>query len=216
MKKLLLLVVIPFFSLGKITPEITTPDSFSELSFDQLTLHRGNYLANTADCGMVSLKLFYPAEHNKYPPSASWLCLFPVDVIKDGYGPNRSLTEKVYFDKKTDLWKKKKYNRNREETSRSLDVYGIKSLSELQPLELYNIRFVNAHGYAVIDRNIPLQEKRKGVKKRLSFCLVRDEAAFCGSGSMLNLVDEKDIDFTPYMLKSLETVEIGLPEKPEK
>ncbi len=215
MKKLLLLVVIPFFSLGKITPEITTPDSFSELSFDQLTLHRGNYLANTADCGMVSLKLFHPAEHNKYPPSASWLCLFPVDVIKDGYGPNRSLTEKVYFDKKTDLWKKKKYNRNREETRRSLVVYGINNLNELQPLELYNIQSINARGYAVIDSNIPLEEKQKGVKKKLSFCLIQNQSysAFCGSGSIIDEENGKEIDFTPYMLKSLETVEIGLPEK---
>ncbi|MFE4124924.1 hypothetical protein ACFX4S_00930 [Kosakonia sp. YIM B13605] len=215
MNKLLLLMAIPFFSSGKIMPEITTPVSFSELSYDQLTLHRGNYLANTADCGIVSLKLFHPAEHNKYPPPASWLCLFPVDVIKDGYGPGRSLAEKVYFDKKTDLWKKKKYNRNREETRRSLDVYGIKSLSELQPLELYNIKSVNGRGYAVIDSNIPLWEKQKGVKKNLSFCLIQNQSysAFCGSGSIIDEENGKEIDFTPYMLKSLETVEMGLPEK---
>ncbi|MGL6019717.1 MAG: hypothetical protein ACRC0C_13855, partial [Gibbsiella quercinecans] len=134
---------------------------------------------------------------------------------KDGYGPNRSLAEKVYFDKKTALWKKKKYNRNREETRRSLDVYGIKNLSELQPLELYNIRSVNARGYAVIDSNIPLEEKQKGVKKKLSFCLIQNQSysAFCGFGSIINLVDGKEVDFTPYMLKSLETVEMGLPEK---
>lgn len=215
MKKLLLLMTIPFFSSGEITPEITTPDKFSPLPFYQKTLHRYDYLANTADCGIVSLKLFHPAEHNKYPPSghSSWICLFPVDVIHDGYRPNRSLAEKVYFDKKTYLWKKKKYNRNREETLRSLDVYGIKSLSELQPLELYNIRSVNARGYAVIDSNIPLEEKKKGVKKKLSFCLIQNQSysAFCGSRSVL--VYGKDIDFTPYMLKSLETVEMGLPEK---
>lgn len=56
-------------------------------------------------------------------------------------------------------------------------------------------------------------EKQKGVKKSLSFCLIRDEVAFCGSGSMINLVDGKEVDFTPYMLKSFETVEMGLPEK---
>jgi hypothetical protein len=117
--------------------------------------------------------------------------------------------------KKTGFWKKKKYNRNKEETRRSLDVYGIKSLSELQPLELYNIRSVNARGYAVINRNIPLEEKKKGVKKRLSFCLIQNHSysAFCGFGSIINVVDGKEIDFTPYMLKSLETVEIGLSEK---
>ncbi|WP_419963228.1 hypothetical protein [Pantoea vagans] len=215
MKKLLLLMAIPCFTSGKITPEITIPDSFSELSFDQLSLHRGNYLANTASCEIVSLKLFHPIEHNKYPPAASWLCLFPVDVINDGYGPNRSLAEKVYLDKKTDRWKKKKYIRNRKETQRSLNVYGIKSLSELKPLKLFNIQSVNARGYAVIDSNIPLEEKQKGVKKRLSFCLIQNHSysAFCGFGSMINLVDGKEVDFTPYMLKSLETVEMGLPAK---
>ncbi|QCA06464.1 hypothetical protein [Pantoea vagans] len=215
MKKLLLLMAIPCFTSGKITPEITIPDSFSESSFDQLSLHRGNYLANTASCEIVSLKLFHPIEHNKYPPSASWLCLFPVDVINDGYGLNRSLAEKVYLDKKTDRWKKKGYIRNRKETQRSLDVYGIKSLSELQPLKLFNIQSVNARGYAVIDSNIPLEEKQKGVKKRLSFCLIQNHSysAFWGFGSMINVVDGKEIDFTPYMLKSLETIEMGLPAK---
>ncbi|MDZ7320915.1 hypothetical protein N4G41_04630 [Kosakonia sacchari] len=215
MKTLLVLVAIPFFSLGKITPEIATPDRLSELSFDQLTLHRGNYLADTASCGIISLKLFYPSEHKRYPPSGPWLCLFPVDVIRDGYGPGRSLSEKVYFDKKTGLWKKKKYTLSRESTQRSLEVYGIKSLSELQPLELYNIQSVNGRGYAVIDSNIPLREKQKGVKKNLSFCLIQNQSysAFCGSGSIIDEYNGKEIDFTPYMLKSLETVEMGLPEK---
>ncbi|WP_421356077.1 hypothetical protein [Pseudocitrobacter faecalis] len=215
MKTLLLLVAIPFFSIGKITQEIATPDKLNEQPFDQLTLHRGNYLADTASCGTISLKLFYPPEHKRYPPSGPWLCLFPVDVIRDGYGPGRSLSEKIYFDKKSGLWKKKKYNRNREETLRSLEVYGIKSLSELQPIVLHNIQSVNGHGYAVIDRNIPLQEKKKGVKKNLSFCLIQNESysAFCGSGSMIDEGNGKEIDFTPYMLRSLETVEIGLPEK---
>lgn len=213
MKKLLLLMAIPFFSSGEITPEIATPDKFNENFFTQIT--SSNYLADTSGCKVISLKMFHPPERKEYPQSDTWLCLYAVDVVHDGYGPNRSLAEKVYFDKKTDTWKKKKYNRNREETQRSLDVYGIKSLSELQPLEVYNIRSVNARGYAVIDSNIPLLEKQKGVKKKLSFCLIQNQSyyAFCGSGSMVDLVDGKDIDFTLYMLKSLETVEIGLPEK---
>lgn len=217
MKKLLLMMAIPFFSSGEITPEITTPDSFSELSFDQQTLHKGNYLADTS-CGIVSLKLFHPSEHNKYPPPASWLCLFAVDVISNGYGPGQALAEKIYLDKKTGLWRKKKYILNKEGTQRSFELYGIKSLGELQPLELYNIRSVNARGYAVVNRNIPLQEKKKGVKKKLSFCLIQNQSypAFCGFGSIINVVDGKEVDFTPYMLKSLETIEMGLPEKPAK
>ncbi|MGC0984132.1 hypothetical protein WKH15_06310 [Pantoea agglomerans] len=219
MKKLLLLMAIPFFSSGEITPEITTPDKFSALPFYQKTLHRYDYLADTG-CGIVSLKLFYPAEHNKYPPSgpSPWLCLYAVDVISNGYGPRQVLPERIYLDKKTGRWKKKKYALSRESTQRSLEVYGIKSLSELQPLDLYNIRSVNARGYAIVNRNIPLEEKKKGVKKKLSFCLIQNQSysAFCGSRSMVDLVDSKEVDFTPYMLKSLETVEMGLPEKPIK
>lgn len=214
MKKLLLLMAIPFFSSGKITPEIVNPDKFNENLFNQIT--SSNYLADTSGCKVISLKMFHPPERKEYPQSDAWLCLYAVDVIHDGYGPNRSLAEKVYFDKKTGLWKKKKYILSKEGTQRSLEVYGIKSLSELQPVELYNIQSVNARGYAVINRNIPQQEKKKGMKKSLSFCLIQNQSyfAFCGSGSMINLVNGKEVDFTPYMLKSLETVEMGLPEKP--
>lgn len=216
----LILVLISQDAVSSIVPEIHVPSDFNKDDFDNYYNEVSTAGYGGRSCGYVFFKNFYPPEYTaskiKSPPFNTWLCLFPVDVISDGYGPNRSLAEKVYLDKKMDLWKKKKYNQNREETRRSLDVYGIKSLSELQPLELYNIRSVNARGYVVIDRNIPLQEKKKGVKKSLAFCLIRDEAAFCGSGSMINLVDGKEVDFTPYMLKSLETVEMGLPENHAK
>lgn len=219
MREILILLTLALLSqkaVSSITPEIQMPSYFNKDRFvnyyDAISSNGGNN-----SCDNILFKNFYPPEYIsskiKYPPFDTWFCWFSVDVIHDGYGPNRSLAENVYFDKKTEQWKKKKYNRNREEIRRSLDVYGIKSLSELQPLDLYNIRSVNARGYAVIDRNIPLQEKKKGLKKSLSFCLIRDEAAFCGSGSMINLVNGKEVDFTPYMLKSLETVEMGLPEK---
>ncbi len=219
MRKILILMTLALLSqkaLSSIIPEIQVPSDFKKVRivnyYNGISSNSGN-----SSCDNISFKNFYPSEYTtlkiKYPPFNTWFCLFSVDVIHDGYGPNRVLPEKVFFNKKTGLWKKKKYNRNREETQRSLEVYGIKKLSELQPVELYNIQSVNAHGYAVIDRNISLQEKQKGVKKILSFCLIRDEAAFCGSGSMINLVDGKEVDFTPYMLKSLETVEMGLPEK---
>ncbi|MEI7100613.1 hypothetical protein ACOIDY_34370, partial [Klebsiella pneumoniae] len=89
-------------------------------------------------------------------------CWFSVDVIHDGYGPNRLLPEKVYFDEKTGIWKKKKYTLSKESIQRSKDVYGIVNLSELQPVHLYNIQTINAHGYAVIDNNVSLQEQKKG------------------------------------------------------
>lgn len=213
MKKLLLLIAIPFFSSGEIAPEIVNPDKFNENLFTQIT--SSNYLAATSGCKIISLKMFHPPERKEYPQSETWLCLYAVDVIHDGYGSGQALPEKVYFDKKTELWKKKKYLLSKEGTQRSLDVYGIKNLSELQPLELYNIRSVNARGYAVVNLNIPLEEKKKGVKKKLSFCLIQNQSyfAFCGSGSIIGEGRGEEIDFTPYMLRSLETVEIGLPEK---
>ncbi|HFJ2068509.1 TPA: hypothetical protein ACGTP1_002523 [Salmonella enterica] len=216
-------IIIPLFltlisqkTVSSIIPEIQIPSDFNKDRFDD---YYNNISSNSGNgsCDNISFKNFYPPEYIslkiKYPPFNTWLCLYSVDIIHDGYGPGRVLPEKVYLDKKTGLWKKKKYTLSKESTQRSLEVYGIKSLSKLQPVALYNIQSVNARGYAVIDNNIPLQEKQKGVKKSLSFCLIRGEAAFCGSGSMINLVDGKEIDFTPYMLKSLETVEMGLPEK---
>lgn len=204
-------------AVSSIIPEIHLPPDFNKNNFGKYYKKIFTTGYGGRSCDYVFFKNFYPPEYTtskiKRPPFDPWLCLYAVDVIHNGYGPNKSLTEKVYFDKKTNQWKKKIYNRNRKETQHSMKVYGIKSLSELQPLDLYNIRSVNAYGYAVVDSNIPKQEKQNGVKKSLSFCLIRDEAAFCGSGSMINLVDGKEVDFTPYMLKSLETVEMGLPEK---
>jgi len=130
MKKLLLMATIPFFSSGKITPEIATPDNFSDLAFQQQTLNQYDYLADMAGCGIVLLKMFYPSEHNKYPPSGPslWLCLFSVDVISNGYGPGQVLPEWIYLDKKTGLWKKKKYALSREKTQRSLKFLWHKKL----------------------------------------------------------------------------------------
>lgn len=219
MRKFLILLTLVLLSqkaVSSIIPEIQIPSDFNKDRFDDyynsISSNSGNGL-----CDNISFKNFYPPEYTtskiKNPPFNTWFCLFAVDVIHDGYGPGRALPEKVYFDKKAGKWKKKKYTLSKESTRRSLELYGIKSLSKLQPVDLYNIQSVNASGYAVIDSNVPLQEKQKGVKKNLSFCLIRDEGAFCGSGSMINIVDGKEVDFTSYMLKSLETVEMGLPEK---
>ena len=213
---LLTLALLPQKAVSSIIPEIHIPSDFERDRFVNYYNGISSYSGNSS-CDKISFKNFYPPEYTtlkiKRPPFNTWLCLFAIDITHDGYGPGQVLPERVYLDKKTGQWEKKKYTLSRESTQRSLDVYGIKSLSELQPLDLYNIQSVNAWGYAVINRNIPLREKQKGVKKKLSFCLIRDEAAFCGSGSMINLVDGKEVDFTPYMLKSLETVEMGLPEK---
>lgn len=65
MKKLLLLMAIPFYSVGSITPDIVIPDNFSKNLFNQITTN--NYLADTSGCKVISLKMFYPPEQKQYP-----------------------------------------------------------------------------------------------------------------------------------------------------
>lgn len=90
----------------------------------------------------------------------------------------------------------------------SQKLYGVKNINELKAINIYNIESVNASGYAIIDYNITKEEQRSNIKKKLSFCLFSNTEAFCGSGSMIYLFDGKEVDFTNYVLKSLETVEI--------
>lgn len=222
MRGVIILLILIFLSqkaVSSITPAIHVPSDFNKNRFVNYNNAISNGSGNNT-CDKVAFKNYYPSEYTslkiKNPPFSTWFCWFSVDVIHDGYGPNRLLPEKVYFDEKTGIWKKKKYTLSKESIQRSKDVYGIVNLSELQPVHLYNIQTINAHGYAVIDNNVSLQEQKKGVKKKLSFCLIRDEAAFCGSGSMINLIDGKEVDFTPYMLISLETVELGVAEHSQK
>lgn len=90
----------------------------------------------------------------------------------------------------------------------SQKLYGVKNIRELHSINIYNIKSVNSSGYAIIDYNITIREKRSNIKKKLSFCLFSDGEAICGSGSTIYFFDGKEVDFTNYILKSLETVEI--------
>nr|WP_272818637.1 DUF1883 domain-containing protein [Salmonella enterica] len=67
--------------------------------------------------------------------------------------------------------------------------------------------FSSDHWHIAIDN--------QGVRGSLiaSVCAFPETCQLYGSGSMINIVDGKEVDFTPYMLKSLETVGMGLPEK---
>lgn len=113
-----------------------------------------------------------------------WYCELENTVRKDGYGPGRLLPEKVYFDEKNEIWKKKKYHLSKEETKESFRTYGISDINALQLVTVYNIESVNAKGYAVIDSNIPKEDRDHGMNgKRISFCLMHDGDALCGSGA---------------------------------
>ena len=112
MRKILILLTLALLSqkaASSITPEIQMPSYFNKDRFvnyyDAISINSGNN-----SCDNILFKNFYPPEYIsskiKYPPFDTWFCWFSVDVIHDGYGPNRSLAEKVYFDKKTEQWKK--------------------------------------------------------------------------------------------------------------
>jgi hypothetical protein len=210
---------------GNITPGITMPDGFNQSSFSAVRLDAGGFEGYNAvtniGCGGVTFKDFTPEPYRTlkdknndpvYKGITLRYCDIENTVREDGYGPGQLLPEKVYFDKKSGIWKKKKYHLSKEETKESLRNYGISDIRALQPVTVYNIESVNAKGYAVIDSNIPKEDRDRGIKgKIISFCLMHDGDAFCGSGPMVYTFDGKDVDFSPYVLKSLETIEMGLP-----
>lgn len=122
MKKFLVLLTLTLLSqktVSSIIPELQIPSDFNkdrfEVYYNDISINSGNH-----SCGYISFKNFYPPEYIlkkiKNPPFDTWFCLHSVDIIHNGYGPGKILTEKIYFDKKTKLWKKKKYNLSREET----------------------------------------------------------------------------------------------------
>ncbi|MTH48546.1 hypothetical protein GJV78_20295 [Escherichia alba] len=69
-------------------------------------------------------------------------------------------------------------------------------------------------GYAVVNYNITDYDrevyKNKEIKKIISFCLINGQDALCGSGDAGVNINGKNIDLTPYILKSLESVEMGI------
>jgi len=83
-------------------------------------------------------------------------------------------------------------------------------------LKLYNISSVNAKGFLVIDQNITRYDKSRfddaNLKKKFRFCMIGNEAALCGDGNLISNIDGKEIDFTPYLLKSLESMELSVKE----
>jgi hypothetical protein len=222
----LILVLSSSTAWGKLIPEINMPDNFSKDHFviNKLEREYGDYnFVTNGGCGDVTFKDFTPEPYRSqkdkknspvYKGITSWVCDLENTVKEDGFGPGRLLPEKVYFDKKSGNWKKKKYHLSKDETKESLRRYGISNISDLEPVVVYNIESVNAKGYAVINSNIPKEDRDHGVKgKTISFCLMHDGDALCGSGPMVYTFDGKDVDFSPYVLKSLETIEMGLPAK---
>ncbi|WBM68763.1 hypothetical protein OH773_11100 [Buttiauxella sp. WJP83] len=83
------------------------------------------------------------------------------------------------------------------------------------PLKVYNINSLNARGFAVIDKNISNDDRNRfndeNLKMKIYFCMIhKDGFALCGTGSLTTIKDGKEVDLTPYALKSLESMEIGI------
>ncbi|MBV6820172.1 hypothetical protein KWG64_19680 [Rahnella sp. PD12R] len=137
-------------------------------------------------------------------PFAQWFCLYATDIYEDGYGPG--LAEGVSYSKTKSLWIKKK--------NKKTDISPAYLNTPYKPIDLYNISSPNSKGFAIISRNILISDrelsKNSPVKKIIYFCMIRDTEALCGVGSLVHNINGQEIDFTPYALKSLESMEIGI------
>jgi len=72
-------------------------------------------------------------------------------------------------------------------------------------IRLYNLRLVNAQGYAYTQEDIIGDEA--GRVRRLHYCLIHPPQALCGTGDMGYLSDGPKADLTAYSLKILSSVE---------
>lgn len=135
-------------------------------------------------------------------PVNSWVCLSSDSIYSNGY--NRNMKERVIYSISKSLWVKV--------NNKTTDIVPSDQDGPYKPLELYNIKAKNAKGYAVFDKNLTKDDKGtyKNAGELINFCLVQDStySALCGSGSLAT-----DSGQIPYVLKALESMEIGLNNK---
>lgn len=226
MRKLILhaiLSIFPVIAWGEVNPEVIMPNNFNSSQFveNSLSGDLGDYNSvSTGGCGNVKYKNFTFLSNQKNIESdvvKEWTCLFGVDVKRDGYVAGDLLPEKINFNSKTGMWDKKNHTLTKSDIKDALKVYGIKNINELHPIDVYNIQTPNAKGYVVIDSNIPISEPSLAAKgKIISLCLIHPkndvDFALCGYGRTQIKIDDKDIDLTPYVLKSVESLEMDTPE----
>ncbi|EEQ0429580.1 hypothetical protein HCU92_004505, partial [Salmonella enterica subsp. enterica serovar Kentucky] len=134
----------------------------------------------------------------EFYPITLWSCSYSREVYDVGeYG---SHIQHIVFDKNKKIW--------------VIDDDATKTNNEFKPSVLYNISSVNAQGFLIIDENISEMDKTiyedDNIKKKFYFCMIDGSHALCGAGSLIRKIDNQLIDFTPYILKSLESMEIGV------
>lgn len=135
-------------------------------------------------------------------PISNWVCLSSDTAYSNGY--DRSMNERIVYSKSESLWIKV--------NNKKLDIIPSGFNRVYKSLRLYNIKSKNAKGYVVFDKNLTKDDKNtyKNADELISFCLVQDStySALCGSGSITSTSGE-----IPYILKSIESMEIGLGNK---
>lgn len=209
-------VLFFFFSANaKIQPDIVTPMGFDENKFSLKMIGEYSYFPyNTVENSGCSNVLYkdYPLDvHDGNINSPMVLsikrlvCVFSNGVYEDGYD-RKSMAERVVYSKSRELWIKIKQKKSKLSN-------GYKSIP-YKEIELYNIESRNSRGFAVVNENITDSDrdsyKKQELKKVVSFCLIKGQDALCGSGDLIVKVEGKDVDLTSYILKSLESMEIGV------
>lgn len=168
--------------------------------------------AESSGCSIIKFKEYRASPKNKISaegnnptdtfPVNTWVCLSSDTVYSNGY--DRSMNEKIVYSRSKSLWVKAN-NKKSEIISSDQD-------GPYKSLKLYNIKAKNAEGYIVFDENITKNDKEtyKNAKELVSFCLVQDStySALCGSGGLAS-----DSSQIPYILKTFESMEIGLDNK---
>lgn len=204
------------FTFADINPEINMPADFNGANFIAREINDNSSASyNTAEssgCSIIKFKEYRASPKNKVSveennpantfPVNAWVCLSSDTVYSNGY--DRSMNEKIVYSRSKSSWVKAKNKKS--------DIIPSDQDRPYKPLKLYNIKAKNAQGYVVFDENITKDDKEvyKNAKELVSFCLVKKSiySALCGSGSLAS-----DSSQTPYMLKTFESMEIGLGNK---
>ncbi|WP_300000947.1 hypothetical protein [uncultured Cedecea sp.] len=212
----LFIFLICKFTFADINPEINMPADFNDDNFIAREINDNSSVSyNTAEsggCSIIKFKEYRSSPKNtvstegKNPantfPVNTWVCLSSDTVYNNGY--DRSMNEKIIYSKSKYSWVKV--------NNKKSDIILSDQDGPYKPLKLYNIKAKNAKGYVVFDENITKDNKGtyKNAKELVSFCLVQDSTynALCGLGSLAS-----DSNQIPYVLKTLESMEIGLDNK---
>lgn len=217
MKKIILTsLALSFAVKADVIPPYSYPESIYSVKPLVLNLDMAvPYVRQSQDCDKVNFNEYFFLSKRKPDdgmpkdfPIADWQCVY-LDGAQESYGldydpdvaDEKPANESVVYDEKNDIWKIKKRKRQ--------------YYKDAVPLTLYNITSPNAKGYMVIDENINKYDLQKGItkKKEVSFCMIQKTTlvALCGQGNLLKSIDGKEVDLTPYFLKSLESMTISNP-----